>query len=196
VKPGLKVVSINDRAVRDLRYIRETMERAGSFTAVPGWGGILMGLTALAAVAITWQMGSRDLWFAVWMSEAVLAAAIGVLATVKKARKWRTLLHGPGRQFGMSLLPALAAGAVLTGILYQQRLFDLMPGVWLLLYGAGVMSCGTYSVKVVPLLGLGCMLLGSVALLVNWEWAQWLMAAGFGGLHVTMGAVIVRRFGG
>jgi hypothetical protein len=196
VKQSLKVVSINDRAVRDLRYIRETMERAGSFTAVPGWGGVLMGLTALAAVGITFRMESRDLWFVVWMGEAVLAVVIGVLGMLRKVRIPRTLLHGPGRQFGMSLLPVLAAGAVLTGILYQQRLFDLMPGVWLLLYGAGVMSCGTYSVKVVPLLGLGCMLLGSVALLVSWEWAQWLMAAGFGGLHVTMGAVIVRRYGG
>lgn len=189
-------MSINDRAVRDLRYIRETMERVGSFTAVPGWGGVLMGLSALVAVAITWHMESRELWFLIWMSEAVVAAAIGVLGVMRKAKIARTLLRGPGRQFAMSLLPALVAGAVLTGVLYEQKLFGLMPGVWLLIYGSGVMSCGTYSVKVVPLLGLGCMVLGSVALFLPWEWAQWMMAAGFGGLHVTMGAVIVRRYGG
>jgi len=196
VKPLLKVVSINDRAVRDLRYIRETMERAGSFTAVPGWGGVLMGLSAMAAVAIAWRMESREMWFLAWMIEGFVAAAIGVLGMIRKVKIPRTLLKGPGRQFAMSLLPALAAGAVLTGVLFQLQLFGLMPGVWLLLYGAGVMSCGTYSVKVVPMLGFGCMVLGGVALWTPWEWAQLLMAAGFGGLHVIMGAVIVRRYGG
>jgi hypothetical protein len=196
VKTSLKVVSINDRAVRDLRYIRETMERAGSFTAVPGWGGVLMGVTALVAVLLTRQMESRELWFFCWMAEAVLASAIGVLGTLKKARIARTILQGPGRKFAMSLLPAFIGGAILTGVLYQQQLFGLMPGVWLLMYGVGIMSCGTYSVKVVPLMGLGFMLLGSAALVVPWQWAQWIMAAGFGGLQIVVGSVIARRYGG
>ena len=196
MKPSLKVVSINDRAVRDLRYIRETMERAGSFTAVPGWGGVLMGVTALAAVLVSRRMQSRDLWFFTWMVEAVVASAIGVLETLRKAKIPKTILQGPGRKFAMSLLPAFIGGAILTGVLYQQQLFGLMPGVWLLMYGVGVMSCGTYSVKVVPLMGLGFMLLGTAALIAPWNWAQWLMAAGFGGLQIVVGAVIARRYGG
>jgi hypothetical protein len=196
VKPSLKVVSINDRAARDLRYIRETMERAGSFTAVPGWGGVLMGITALVAVIVTRRMESRELWFYSWMAEAVLATLIGVLGTLHKARIPRTLLRGPGRLFGMSLLPALVGGAILTAVLYQQQLFGLMPGVWLLLYGVGVMSCGTYSVKVVPLMGFGCMILGAVALVTPWDWSLLCMAAGFGGLHIVIGGVIARSYGG
>jgi hypothetical protein len=196
VKSSLKVVSINDRAVRDLRYIRETMESAGSFTAVPGWGGVLMGLTALATVLITRNMVSRDAWFFIWIGEAVVASAIGVLGTVRKARILKKILKGPGRKFAMSLLPALIGGAIFTVVLYQQHLFGLMPGVWLLFYGVAVMSCGTYSVKVVPLMGLGFMLLGTVALLVPWYWAQWTMATGFGLLHMAVGVVIARRYGG
>jgi hypothetical protein len=196
VKTSLKVVSINDRAARDLRYIRETMERAGSFTAVPGWGGVLMGVTALAAVLVTRQMESRELWFFTWMGEAVLASAIGILGTVRKARVPKTILQGPGRKFTITLLPAFVGGAILTGVLYQQQLFGLMPGVWLLMYGVGVMSCGTHSVKVVPLMGVGFMLLGTAALLVSWQSAQWLMAAGFGGLQIVVGGVIARRYGG
>jgi hypothetical protein len=196
VKSSLKVVSINDRAVRDLRYIRETMESAGSFTAVPGWGGVLMGLTALATVLITRNMVSREAWFLTWIGEAVVASAIGVLGTIRKARILKNILKGPGRKFAMSLLPALIGGAILTVVLYQQHLFGLMPGVWLLFYGVSVMSCGTYSVKVVPLMGLGFMLLGTIALMVPWYWAQWVMAAGFGLLHMVVGGVIVRRYGG
>ena len=196
MKTSLKVVSINDRAARDLRYIRETMERAGSFTAVPGWGGVLMGLTALGAVLVTRRVESRELWFFIWMGEAVVASAIGVLGTLRKARIPRNILQGPGRKFAMSLLPALIGGAILTGVLYQQQLFGLMPGVWLLLYGVAVMSCGTYSVKIVPMMGLGFMLLGTTALLVPWHWTQWFMAAGFGGLQILVGSVIARRHGG
>ena len=70
MKTSLKVVSINDRAVRDLRYIRDTMERAGSFTAVPGWGFVLMGATALITTAVAFNLISQQLWFLVWMGEA------------------------------------------------------------------------------------------------------------------------------
>ena len=196
MKTPLKVVSINDRAVRDLRYIRETMERAGSFTAVPGWGGVLMGATALVTAALTYSIESRQVWFVAWMGEAVVAAALGVLAMLRKTRIPATLFQGPGRKFAMSLFPALAGGAVLTGVLYQQNLFALMPGVWLLLYGVAIMSGGTYSVKIVPLMGAVFMAVGTVALLVPWEWAQWCMATGFGGLQIIFGAIIARRHGG
>jgi hypothetical protein len=196
VKTSLKVVSINDRAVRDLRYIRETMERVGSFTAVPGWGGVLMGATALITGFFTKDLESRELWFVAWMVEAALAGAIGVVGTLRKAKMQRALLQGPGRKFAMSLLPALVGGAILTGALYQQGLFGLMPGVWLLLYGVAVMSCGTYSVKVVPTMGAGFMILGGVALLLPWQWAQLFMAAGFGVLQIISGIVIARKYGG
>jgi hypothetical protein len=195
VKNSHNVVSINDRAVRDLRYIRETMEQAGSFTAVPGWGGVLMGLTALVTAVVVRKMPSQELWFYAWMGEAVIAAAIGVLGTIQKARI-PNILTGPGRKFAMALLPALIGGAILTVVLYQQHLFGLMPGVWMLFYGIAVMSCGTYSVKVVPLMGAGFIVLGTIALLVPWYWAQWVMAAGFGVLQMIVGGVIARRYGG
>jgi len=196
VKTSLKVVSINDRAVRDLRYIRDTMERAGSFTAVPGWGFVLMGATALVTVALTSGLESREWWFVSWMAEAAVAAVIGVIGTLRKAKSRWAFLQGPGRKFAMSLLPALIGGAILTGALYQRGFFDLMPGSWLLFYGVAVMSCGTYSVKIVPLMGAGFILLGTAALLVPWTWAIALLAVGFGGLQIVFGSVIARRYGG
>ena len=195
METSVKVVSINDRAVRDLQYIRQTMERAGSFTAVPGWGGVLMGATATLTAYLSWNMESREAWFAVWMLEAALAGAIGVLGMLRKARL-QGVLSGPGRKFAMSLFPAMAGGAILTVVLYRLQMFGLMPGIWLLLYGVAIMSCGTYSVRVVPIMGAAFMALGTVVLLVSWEWAQWGLAAGFGGLHIVFGGIIARNFGG
>src|SRR5688572_19834139 len=162
MKPG-RVVSINQQAFDNLKYIRETMERAGSFTAVPGWGGMLMGLSAVLTAFIASRLPSRELWFATWLGEAVLALAIGGWAMVQKAKAVKSpILYGPGRKFALSLCPAMIAGAVLTFALYRQDLFELMPGVWLLLYGVAVVTGGAFSVRVVPIMGVSFMTIGSI----------------------------------
>jgi hypothetical protein len=196
MKPA-KVVSINDRAIENLQYIRETMERAGSFTAVPGWGGILMGVSAILTALFSGHLPSRNLWFAAWLGEAALALAIGGWAMLQKAKAVQSpLLVGPGRKFALSLCPAMIAGAALTLVLYRGGLFELMPGTWLLLYGVSVVTSGAFSVKVVPIMGLCFMALGIIALLSPLAFANWFMAAGFGGLHIAFGIVIARRYGG
>ena len=196
MKPA-KVVSINDRAIENLKYIRETMERAGSFTAVPGWGGILMGVSAILTALVSGHLPSRNLWFAAWLGEAALALAIGGWAMVQKAKAAQSpLLVGPGRKFALSLCPAMIAGAALTLVLYRAGLFELMPGTWLLLYGVSVVTSGAFSVKVVPIMGLCFMALGIIGLLSPLAFANWFMAAGFGGLHIAFGIVIARRYGG
>jgi hypothetical protein len=192
-----KVVSINDKAVENLKYIRETMERAGSFTAVPGWGGILMGVSALLTAFISSQLSSQALWVVTWLGEAVLAFAIGAWAMFEKAKAVKSpLLHGPGRKFALSLCPAMIAGAVLTLVLYRNDLFQLMPGTWLLLYGVAVVAGGAFSVRIVPLMGVCFMTLGALALFAPFAWANVFMALGFGIQHIVFGSVIARRYGG
>src|SRR6516225_11522231 len=125
-------VPLHDHAIENLRFIRETMERAGSFTAVPGWGGILMGISALLTALISSRVPSDDVWVASWLGEAVLALAIGGWAMAQKARAVQsTLLDGPGRKFALSLCPAMIAGGILTLVLYRNSQFSLMPGMWL-----------------------------------------------------------------
>ena len=191
------VVSINERAFENLRYIRETMERAGSFTAVSGWGGILMGISALLMAVISSLLPSTDLWVVSWLGEAVLALAIGGWAMSQKAKAVQsTLLCGPGRKFALSLCPAMIAGGILTVVLYENGLFTLLPGVWLLLYGVAVVTGGAFSVKVVPIMGISFMVLGTIALFSPAQWANWFMATGFGGLQIVFSIIIARRYGG
>jgi hypothetical protein len=192
-----KVLSINEKAFENLRYIRETMERAGSFTAVPGWGGILMGVSALLTAFVSSQLPSRDIWFAAWLGEAMLAFTIGAWTMVQKAKAVKSpLLFGPGRKFALNLCPAMVAGAVFTVVFYTNGLFQLMPGTWLLLYGVAVVTGGAFSVRVVPIMGISFMVLGVVAFFAPFALANVSMALGFGILHIAFGIVIARRYGG
>ncbi|HEU4698831.1 MAG TPA: hypothetical protein VFS40_06615 [Gemmatimonadales bacterium] len=188
--------ALHTRALNDLAFIRQTMERATAFTAVPGWGGIAMGLTALAAAALAGLQPTPGRWLGVWLAEAVVAMTIGAGALGLKARRSGTpLWTRPARQFLFSYLPPIVAGAVLTVALARADLVWLLPGTWLLLYGAGIVTGGAFSVRVVPAMGLGFMALGALAVLEP-DWGDPLLAAGFGGLHIVFGWIIARRYGG
>jgi len=188
---------LHDRALDNLRYIRQTMERAASFTAVPGWGLAVVGATALGAAWLAARQATPELWLATWLGEAVVALSIGGTALVRKAFAVHDpLLSGPGRRFGLSFLPPMVVGGLLTVAVWRAGLWQALPGTWLLLYGAGCVTGGAFSVRIVPVMGLCFMLVGSVALLGPTAWGNWCMAAGFGGLHLAFGAIIARRHGG
>jgi hypothetical protein len=190
-------IALGDRAKDDLRFIRRTMERGAAFTAVPGWGGVGMGLTALAAAALASGQPTAERWFLVWILEALLAVAIGAVAIRRKAsRADLPVLSGAGRKFLLSFLPPALAGAVLTVALWQAGVESLLPGAWLLLYGAAVVTAGTFSVKIVPVTGICFMVLGVFALLAAPAAGDLSMAVGFGGLHIVFGTTIARRHGG
>ncbi|MGH9431782.1 MAG: hypothetical protein ACRD3T_09585 [Terriglobia bacterium] len=186
-----------DRAIENLRYIRETLERSTAFTAVPGRGGMMMGLTALAAAIGASRQVTPTAWLAVWLAEAVVAFLVGGWALARKARAANVpVLSGAGRKFALSLLPPLVAGAALTGALFEVSLLHALPGVWLLLYGTAIVTGGAFSVRVVPVMGLCFMGLGCAALFAPANLGNLFLAAGFGGLHLIFGFLIARRHGG
>jgi hypothetical protein len=191
--------SLPSGALDDLRFIRETMERSSSFTAVPGWGMVIMGITALCAAWVTsasHHLGQR-MWLAVWVLEGALAMTVGLIATYKKAQRAGVpLTSGPARKFMYSFLPAAVAGGVLTAVLFRLGLAGTLPGAWLLLYGAAVTSAGSFSVSVLPLMGAGFMAIGIITFIAPPGLHTALLSLGFGGLHIGFGFWIARRHGG
>ena len=189
--------ALHERAMDNLKYIRETMERSTAFTGISGWGQVAIGITALASSLISAQQKTFKAWLAVWVAEALIALLIAGWSIDRKARAARMpLLTGPGRKVAFSLSPPIVAGAIVTVVLYRAGLTSAIPGLWLLLYGTGVVTGGMFSVSAVPIMGLCFMALGATAFLAPAAYANWLMAAGFGGLHIVFGVIIARRYGG
>lgn len=189
--------SLEGRAQENLRFIRETMEKAGTFTDVSGRGTAAVGGTALGAAWLASRAQTFQGWLGVWLAEALLASLLGFSAMAWKSKRTGSLLFShPGRRFVLSLAPPLAAGAALTAALVRSEVPHPIPGVWLILYGAGVTTAGAFSVRVVPAMGICFMALGAAALFSPTGWGNALLAAGFGGLHVVFGLWIARRHGG
>lgn len=188
--------ALHDRAMDNLKFIRETMERSSSFTAVSGKAGVAMGLVALVTAGFAFRAGP-GVWGGLWLSAALVAFCIAIVGIALKSRRVNEpLVRGPGRKFLLGMLPALVAGAALTGALYRAGFTDALPGTWLLLYGVGVLASGAFSVRVLPVMGAAFVVIGAVALHVPPGFGDAFLALGFGGLHIVGGWIIIRRHGG
>ena len=184
-------------ALEQIAFIRSTMENAGSFTAVPGRGQMLIGATALAAAYIATLQTSQERWLLVWLAEAVVALAIASVAIPLKAKRTRqSLWSGPARKFVLSFTPPMVVGALLTGVMFAGGIPQAIPAMWLMLYGTAVITGGAFSTGIVPVMGLCFLTLGAIASIAPATWIDWEMALGFGGLHLLFGGIISRRHGG
>lgn len=206
---------LSDRALQDLSFIRRAMEGASSFTDVPGWGLVGIGATAVAATFIARAQPTAGRWLLVWLLEALLAGTAGAALIWQKARRRTRAVQDPGaepkpvfgvaaRKFLLGFWPGIGAGALLTFSLVDFTTVwtaagtvpRVLPGMWLTLYGVAVLTAGAYSVRPVPVMGLGFMALGAAALFIPMVPADLWLALGFGAVHAATGIVIARRHGG
>lgn len=183
-------------AAENLRFIRTALESAGAFTAVSGWGQAIVGATAIGAAVVASRQPSRERWLLTWLAEALLAVTIAGIAMVAKARrKGLPLFAGASRRFWAGFTAPLFAGVLLTAALYARGIYDLMPAVWLLLFGAAVVGGGAVSVPLVRAMGAAFLILGAIAVFVRGA-PDVLLAAGYGGILIGFGIPIARKHGG
>jgi len=188
---------IDSGALENLRYIRSTIEAADTFTTVPGYGCIAMGVTALVAVGVESIPQLTQYWLGIWVAAAIVACATALWFMEQKARaQGLSLRRAVARRFFMTLAPAFVAGAILTAALAGNIDRELMTGMWLLLYGTGLAACGLFAIRAVSTAGLAFMALGTATLWLPPGSAHIVLALGFGGIHLALGANIVRHHGG
>lgn len=191
-------IALHERAEADLAFVRSVVERSTRFTAVPGVGGVLMGLTALGAAYLASRQPNRVAWLAVWLGEVVIAGVIGTVMMVRKARRANLPLGaGPSRRFAVGLMPPLVVGGVLTIAACRVEAWSLLPPIWLCCYGIAVLGAGAMSAApVVPTMGAAFMLTGMLAVATPAAWGDVWLALAFGVAHIVSGIVIARHHGG
>lgn len=189
-------IALHQHAEDNLRYIRATMESATSFTGVSGLGYVVAGLSALPATWLAARQADEAGWLAVWMLELVLASGLAFALTAYKAvKQGSSLVSASGRKLLFAFLPAMVAGGLVTLAFYLSGHVELLPGIWLSLYGAAVMTAGAWSVRIIPVMGGTFMVFGAVTLLAPVS-GDLMLALGMGGLHVIFGSYIWRHHGG
>lgn len=188
--------ALHARAMDNLAFIRSTMESAGAFTAVSGWGMVVVGVMAAGAALVAAAQPTPRAWLDVWLAAGAASLVIQLWAMLAKARaSGISLLSGPGRKFVLAVSPPILVGVILTVVLYRIGFTAIIPGVWLLLYGAAVTAGGAFSVEIVPVMGLCFLTVGALAIFTP-SWSDWILGLSFGGLHIAFGLPIARRHGG
>ncbi len=189
--------ALHDRAMDNLQFIRATMEQAGAFTALSGWGMVAVGVIAIGTALLASAQPTMERWLHVWFAAGAISLIVQLWALMAKARgSGIPLFSGPGRKFILAVSPTIFAGAVLTLVFYRAGIVEVIPGMWLLLYGAAVAAGGTSSVEIVPLMGLCFLFAGTFALITPFTWNDWILGVAFGGFHIVFGIPIARRYGG
>ncbi len=189
-------VSLHQHAEDNLRFIRATMENSTSFTGVSGLGYVLAGLSALPAAWLAASQADAAGWLVIWMLELVLASVVAFsLTAIKSVKQGRSLTSPSGRKLLFAFLPAMTAGGLVTLSFFLSGHVALLPGVWLSLYGAAVMTAGAWSVRIIPVMGAVFMFAGAVTLLTPVS-GDVMLALGMGGLHIIFGILIWRHHGG
>jgi hypothetical protein len=188
--PGGNTVTLDAHALGTLRYTRASID-AARLLAVPGSAGVAMGSVGLLAAVLAAQPALASHWLDIWLGASITALLGGGTLMVHQAlRAGSTLYRGPARRFLLCLTPPLAAGAAITIALWRHGVSDMIPGVWLLLYGCGVAAASTQTVRLVGVMGLGFAMLGVCALVLPPAYGNLFLGAGFGGLHLAFGILI------
>jgi hypothetical protein len=189
-------IPIESRALGTLAYIRRSIDSSGSM-AVPGMAGVVMGGIGIVATIMASVPRGVPHWLGIWLIAAAVALAVGGATMARQAAESGHARYlGPVRKFLLCLCPALFAGAVLTFLLWHMNATQMIPGVWLLLYGCAVLSASTVTVartmRLISIMGVLFMLLGLLAFASPPRVHTAILGLGFGALHSIFGVLIGR----
>jgi hypothetical protein len=189
-------IPIETRALGTLAYIRRSIDSSASM-AVPGMAGVVMGGIGIAAAICASITRWAAHWMEIWICAAAFAFVVGgALMAREAAQSGHARYLGPVRKFMLCLGPALFAGAVLSAVLWHDRMEGLLPGTWLLLYGCAVLSASTVTVaatmRLLCIMGALFVALGSVAFALPPGPHTSMLGLGFGVLHIVFGLLLGR----
>jgi hypothetical protein len=189
-------VAFESSALGTLAYIRASIESSSSMH-VPGMAGIVMGVIGLLAAIVVSLPRWAPHWLGIWLAAAAVAFLLGgALVARQIVQRGHARYLGPARKFLLCLCPALFAGAVLTLVFINAGMTNVIPGMWLLLYGCAVLSASTVTIagiaRLICIMGALFVALGIITFALPTMAHTAMLGLGFGVLHVVFGFLIGR----
>jgi|SRR5450755_1652349 hypothetical protein len=192
-----------ERAIADLAEVRERLASCQQFRGYSGPAAAFSGFCAIVAGAVQWAVAPRPetseqthTYFLIWFAclGFALAANYGALA-LWYARTAGLQARSQTRTAGLSILPAVVLGAVLSVALYLHGMYWMLPGVWYACYAVGLFA--SRSMVPQPVVAAGVLFaFAGVALLLapdpELPLSWWVMPVGFGAVQTYIGWVLAR----
>lgn len=185
-----------EHAEHTLETIRTLMERSQRYEHVSGYSGLLAGATAILGCII---LGFRLLSFdprtsfaLVWSAVFVVAFAGHLMFTFGRARqRGESVWSRQARTVLLAVLPSFVVGVAATVLIWRLDRLDLLPALWLTLYGCGALATSFFAPRSIAWLGITCLAFGIVSLLTPHSHALLTMAVGFGVTHIGFGVGVL-----
>ncbi|GAC1304716.1 MAG: hypothetical protein NVS2B3_00710 [Vulcanimicrobiaceae bacterium] len=188
------------QALADLAEVRGRLATVQRFDGYSGPAAVASGLVAVVAGAVQGWLApqphsdsDRRLYLAIWLTCLGCALAINYGAIVI----WRIRNRGAQaamqfRTVGMSIVPALAAGGVITLALVMRELDDLLPGMWCATYALGLFASRALVPREVVTVAVAFGAAAAVLLLTPHlnTLAWWIMPSAFGIGQILIGAIV------
>jgi hypothetical protein len=199
-------------AGRDLKKIRDIMEKTAPFLSLSGLSGIAAGLAGTAAGVII-MLKIQSAWissdllndllsdhqmkrfFAVLLLTALVLALLGsfIITAVNTLRKNQPLWVISSIRFAENLFIPLLAGSILLAAFYIHKDYQYFIPVMLLFFGLSLYTASQSSREEIRILGILDICLGIISLfyipagLICWT-------AGFGLLNIVYGIIMYVKY--
>ncbi len=180
-------------AVDQLRVVNEIFVRSRLYRNLPGASGITAGLLALfGGTLFGWTYGSAAdfplAFIATWTLVWVLALMSHLFFSIRNAnRRMEPVLSEVALLLAQTILPALAVAAILAVAMVRLGQVELLAGLWILVYGMGVLSCRPYVDPWIGWFGWSFLIIGSIHLVWLPGHSNGFMTLSFGLLHLGYG---------
>ena len=185
-----------ERAEHTLETIRTLMDRSQRYEHLSGYSGLLAGGTALLGCAALGfnllPFGPRLDFAVVWSTVFAVAFAGHLVITFGRARqRGEPVWSRQARTVLLAVLPSLGASVAITVLMGRLDRLDLLPALWLLLYGCGALATSFFAPRSIAWLGATCLTMGIISLVVLSGHAIMTMALGFGATHIAFGVSVL-----
>jgi len=181
-----------EHAEHTLETIRTLMDRSQRYEHISGYSGLLAGsMTLLGCAILGWnQLPFRPHvnFVVVWSVVFAVAFAGHLLLTFGRARqRGEPVWSRQARTVLLAVFPGFATSLALTALLWRLDRPDLLPALWLSLYGCGTLATSFFAPRSIAWLGATCLVVGVISLTASHSHPILTMAAGFGATHLGFG---------